>query len=200
MFAYCGNDPINYTDPSGAKRKFWFQLFEDHRPGYIHESVQWHILLKYNFAELLYEKEFYLPGIGRADIVKLSTGEVWEIKHAGSTTESEMSAMSSACTQLLRYTGNETSLHTGKAGAFSGYFIINFDNTSYLINYETPDAGVVLYYVNPTTYTTKPELIYSSTHATSRKDVYSSMILLGFASMGLACGGHFSIRKAAYAN
>jgi hypothetical protein len=35
----------------------------------------------------------------------------------------------------------------GHAGAFNGQFILSCDSISYLITYDTPAAGVILYYV-----------------------------------------------------
>ena len=76
MFAYCGNNPVNYCDPTGTTQQFWYKMFGDHDPGYIHRAVQVDILIKYNVYAEIYGAEYIMPGIGRADIVCLETGEI----------------------------------------------------------------------------------------------------------------------------
>ena len=57
--------------------------------------------------------------------------------------------LSHAQNQVARYKNNQTiiPLQVGHAGAFTGAFIINCENISYCISYETPQPGAVLYYV-----------------------------------------------------
>ena len=98
MFAYCGNNPVNRSDPSGYKWKFWRVLFEDHRPGYIHWAVEAHIVLGG-----LAQKELVLPGVGRADIYKPETGEIWEIKYGGSSDVAKQENTNKAIEQLKGY-------------------------------------------------------------------------------------------------
>lgn len=143
MFAYCGNNPVNRSDPSGYKWKFWKVLFEDHRPGYIHWAVQAHILLGG-----LVEKELVLLGVGRADIYKPETDEIWEIKHGGSSEAAQQKNTNEAIKQLegyLEYKG--IPLRIGAAGAFKGEFVLDCGGCSYLITYDTPQDGVILYYM-----------------------------------------------------
>ena len=143
MFAYCGNNPVNCSDPSGHKWKFWRVLFEDHRQGYIHWAVEAHILLGG-----LVEKELVLPGVGRADIYKPDTGEIWEIKYGGSNDISKQENTNKALEQIVRYLNNkEIPLRIGAAGAFKGEFVLDCGGCSYLITYDTPQAGVILYYM-----------------------------------------------------
>ena len=148
MFAYCGNNPITFTDPTGTYAQIWPIMFGDHNPGYIHYAVQMHIITKY----YMIKKEFVLPGVGRADIYKPTTSELWEIKHGGSSSEMIDARMILAEYQVKNYvSGAKAKLneiyHLGHAGAFNGEFIINCDSVSYLITYDTPTPGVILYYV-----------------------------------------------------
>ena len=144
MFAYCLNNPANYCDSTGTKVDIWPILFGDHVPGYIHKTVQAHII-----ATGLFEDELYLPGTGRADIYDPETGEIWEIKYGGSTVEMQNTRTSEAKNQIDRYINNKTNmpLQIGHAGAFTGAFVINCGNTSYCVTYDTPQPGVILYYV-----------------------------------------------------
>ena len=148
MFAYCGNNPVNYCDPAGYAR-LWPILFGDHVPGFIHKTVQAHIV-----ATGLFRDELYLPGAGYADIFDPETGEIWEIKHGGSTLDMQASRTNDALRQINRYIDNPTKipLTAGHAGAFTGSFIINCNNVSYSVSYDTPQPGVILYYVQELRY------------------------------------------------
>ena len=147
MFAYCLNNPVCFDDPTGEKVEIWPVLFEDHNPGYIHNAVRDHII-----ACGLFRGELYLPGVGRADIYDPETLEIWEIKHGGSAPSMQMQRTSDAINQVNRYIkgANEKLdqvLRVGHAGAFTGSFVINCGKISYLVTYDTPEPGVVLYYV-----------------------------------------------------
>ena len=144
MFTYCLNNPVTYDDPTGMRVELWPILFGEHDPGFIHRSVQAHII-----ATGLFEHELYLPGAGRADIYDPETGEIWEIKHGGSTPEIQSIRINDAKNQVARYKNNQTiiPLQVGHAGAFTGAFVINCENISYCVSYDTPEPGVILYYV-----------------------------------------------------
>ena len=161
MFAYCSSNPVNFSDPTGYKQKFWYILFEEHQPGYIHTRVQLHILAVYNTTEGLYRKEFAIPGIGRVDIIKPSTGEAWEIKYGGSTVERSIERIDEALNQLSKYTVDSTGLHPGSAGAFTGFFTINCESNSYGVFYMTPEAGVILYYLLPLESVKKADFVFA---------------------------------------
>ena len=148
MFAYCLNNPIMFADSTGTRAQVWQVIFEDHDPGYIHRAVQAHIILKNSIID----KELVLPGIGRADIYNPKTYEMWEIKHGGSTSEMKNERRLSADNQVSKYIqGAKEKLgltyYKGHAGAFNGEFILTCDSVSYLISYDTPANGVILYYV-----------------------------------------------------
>ena len=143
MFAYCGNNTANCIDPSGYKWRFWRALFEDHRPGYIHWAVEAHIVLGG-----IVDKELVLLGVGRVDIFKPETGEIWEIKYGGSSETAQQKNTEDALNQLLKYLNNKNiPLRKGAAGAFEGEFVLNCNNCSYLVTYTTPQEGVILYFL-----------------------------------------------------
>ena len=147
MFAYCLNNPVLYSDPTGTAAGIWGWLFGDHDYGFIHRAVQAHII-----ATQLFQKELVLPGIGRADIYDPETHEVWEIKHGGSTLASQRARMQLAREQVNNYIAlgrleNGEKLRLGHAGAFTGAFVLNCNKISYEISYTTPEDGVILYYV-----------------------------------------------------
>ena len=148
MFAYCLNNPIMFADSTGTRAQVWQVIFGDHDSGYIHRAVQAHIVFKNSAIK----KELVLPGIGRADIYNPKTYEMWEIKHGGSTSEMKNERRLSADSQVSKYIkGAKEKLgltyHKGHAGAFNGEFILTCDSVSYLISYDTPANGVILYYV-----------------------------------------------------
>ena len=144
MFAYCLNAPVLWVDQSGTRVDIWPILFEDHYPGAIHKAVQAHII-----ASGLVSMELYLPGVGFADIYNPESHEIWEIKHGGYATETQHSRVNEAMNQITKYISNKSEilLQVGHAGAFSGKFYINCGAKSYLITYETPEPGVILYFV-----------------------------------------------------
>ena len=161
MFAYCGNNPVNYCDPTGTTQQFWYKMFGDHDPGYIHRAVQVDILIKYNVYAEIYGAEYIMPGIGRADIVCLETGEMWEIKHGGSTEASWEVGIHNADARLDKYLFKGGILRKGAAGQFVGEFTIEFGSSDYLVSYETPQPGVILYTVIRMRNTNaKPDFVY----------------------------------------
>ena len=148
MFVYCLNNPIMFADSTGTRAQVWQVIFEDHDPGYIHRAVQAHII----FKNSIMGKELVLPGIGRADIYNPTTYEIWEIKHGGSTSEMKNERILSADSQVSRYVQGakeklNLSYQKGHAGAFDGNFILTCGSVSYYVTYDTPAAGVILYYI-----------------------------------------------------
>lgn len=181
MFAYCNNNPVLYSDPAGTWAQIWPILFGDHNPGYIHTAVQLHII-----ATELFKKEFILPGVGRADIYDPETHEIWEIKHA-STVPSERAAAAEA--RIARYVNgyaiSGVFCTEGHAGAFTGGFVINCGKISYLITYNTPSEGVILYYVEQMrNYETDPFRSYAP--VTVRQEQGAKAVAIG-ASIGGLC-------------
>ena len=98
--------------------------------------------------------ELVLPGIGRADVVNTETGRVWEVKHAGKYPELRKLI---AAAQAVGYIGGEQ--HgvlieaLGDEGEFQGEFLVFCVNRYYLVTYNTPMDGVVLYSVEDITGT-----------------------------------------------
>jgi len=144
MFAYCLNNPVNYSDSTGTYAKIWGELFKVHDFGAIHRAVQLHII-----ANKAFQKELFLAGVGRVDIFCPETHEVWEIKHGGSTIEMQMARMTLAENQAKKYMVNYKGkrLQLGHAGAFQGEFLLMCNEILYLITYTTPKPGVILYFV-----------------------------------------------------
>ena len=147
-FAYCLNNPVNRTDTSGTA-SLWYYLIVDSDMGFIHRCVQLHILAN-NTTTL--RKELVLGGHGRADIVDVRLGTVWEVKHA-SVIPIERAAIATA--QARGYIGgtqgNTTITDLGAANAFSGSFIIQCDKYYYDVTYHTPQKGAILYSVKEVT-------------------------------------------------
>ena len=149
MFAYCGNNPINYTDETGRAGIWYYLIYKLMMPGFIHMLVEAEIKAKN--PDILLESWIRKDGelIGRADLVSKS-GDVWEIKHASSNV---VGRAMEARNQAYKYMYGEvvrtgTSINRlGSVGAFSGEFTINGPNETYHVTYRTPSNGVVLYYV-----------------------------------------------------
>ena len=162
MFAYCNNNPICFIDDNGCFA-VWYLLKECGRWGFIHECVQNHII-KNNSGmdgELWLKSKQYGVLIGRADLMN-SEGEIWEIKHGGKNPEQRRLL---ASLQVMSYVGsiavrnNTHVIGLGGTNAFKGSFIVNIGKFSYLVTYETPSYGVVLYYVSETEYQENPDYV-----------------------------------------
>ena len=187
MFAYCNNNPATYLDPTGTRIAFWHQLFEDHDPGYLHRVVQADIFVKHNLQAVLYDTEYVMPGIGRADVVCLSTGEMWEIKYGGSNATGWEKGLADANAQLGRYAGKGSALRKGRANMFSGSVVVGFGDMQYIVHYETPEVGVILYtlerkyeYESQVAYRYAPHTLYDY-----KKQLMGSFgIMLGLGVLG----------------
>jgi RHS repeat-associated protein len=190
LFAYCLNNPIIYYDSMGTRAEIWPILFGDHNPGFIHNAVRDHII----GTTLIFKGELLLPGVGRADIYDPNTNEIWEIKHGGSTEQMQSLRRVEALTQIGRYKNGASKklnmvLQAGHAGAFIGGFVINCENISYLITYDTPEPGVVLYYVRELK-TYEPAASFAYVRQRSRKSSLSCLGLVGIGALAMsACYG-----------
>jgi len=98
MFAYCNNNPVNYSDPSGKALT----------PTHIHNAVVDDII-RHNpgktktSPKILYYATYYGREYGLCDVYDINTGEVWDVKrYKGGTTCSP----SAATRQLENYTNN----------------------------------------------------------------------------------------------
>jgi len=168
MFAYCLNDPVGRIDVVGSK-SIWWILFQWMQFGFIHWAVEQHIALVYTV-----QTEVWLDGKkGRADIYDPKTGYVWEIKHGH---HNEMVAQAQAQGYVGQKTAKSKSLvkDLGPAGAFNGSFDITVLETSYHVEYTTPQSGVVIYSVRETQPQTQAQfgLIKTST-GTQREQYYA---------------------------
>ena len=194
IFAYCLNNPIIFSDFAGTYSQtwqVWAVLFGDHNPGYIHRAVQAHIVFKYSM-----QNELTIPGAGRADIYNPATHELWEIKHGGSTDERKSERILSAGLQASRYANGsktvfEVPYHKGRAGAFNGQFCLDCYDITYLVVYDTPQTGVILYYVLPLenrkapSFALYPSTEYNYTYAMKPRDILAIGIGIG-AGMAVA--------------
>lgn len=143
--------------------------------------------------------ELYLPGAGYADIYDPETGEMWEIKYGGNTAEMQAARTAEAFAQISRYLNCKEPpmpLTIGHAGAFTGAFLINYDQTSYCVTYDTPEPGVILYYVAPLPKM-DPAASYAYNPATKKVE---HLIMLGLLGSAVAGGGQLEpIRYTTYA-
>ena len=188
MFAYCNNNPANCLDPGGNKRKFWHQLFEDRDPGYIHRAVQVHILSVENARAIIFKTELIIPGIGRVDLVCPETNEIWEIKYGGSDDQSFLDGISAANKQLDGYI-KDAALKKGSAGRFNGVFTINYDSSTYVVVYTTPEPGVVIYVFAITkTPSAQADFVYSPYTLYQEQKNLSLAQCLVFGFMGCPSG------------
>lgn len=121
MFAYCLNNPFNRLDVSGGI-SLWYYLVIDHDMGFVHRLVQAHIIAT---GGPNIKAELVLTGLGRADVVDVSLGTVWEVKHAGMFPDVRMRE---AVDQAVGYIGGEYEdiliVGLGEAGRFEGTFCI----------------------------------------------------------------------------
>jgi len=198
MFAYCRNNPVQHSDPGGERANIWPVLFEEHDPGYIHRMVQLHII-----ANTILQKELVLPGFGRADIFNPETGEIWEIKHGGNSMAMRSARTNDAQQQIARYVlFTEITLKPGHANAFAGNFVINCDGISYYVEYDTPAAGTILYYVqqmqsyDPLPYTVKVRKKHPIPQTTDMKYAY---IAVGLIALGCVGAMRISLQAETYA-
>ena len=147
MFAYCLNNPANRIDSAGGI-SLWYYLIVDHDMGFIHRMVQAHIL---ETGGPNIKAELILTGLGRADVVDVSLGTVWEVKHSGMYPEVRILE---ALVQAVGYIGGEYEdiliVGLGESGRFEGVFCITCNGYNYEVSYNTPTDGVILYSVKET--------------------------------------------------
>jgi hypothetical protein len=123
-------------------------------------------------------------GASRADLVDQNTGEVWEIKSGAGVGAAARTVL--AATQARRYIGGKgkrgnksiTITQLGSKNAFQGSFTINCLDRTYLVTYETPAAGVILYFVSETKYQTNADYFYQPVYLEDYQMNLSSNIIL----------------------
>ena len=156
MFAYCGNNPVNGSDPSGYLTD-----------GQIHDAVLEEISRKsggrYKYKRydtlIIYAVAFGLKWFGFCDLYDPNTGETWELKK---NTKSTSCRTEVAQRQLDNYLNNgylasdpDLKLKRPKSSIPAGYFTkYDSDGTKYLINYWDQGGGILRYhyYIIPSMY------------------------------------------------
>ena len=78
MFAYCGNNPVNCSDPSGMIPQAALSLFDYY---IIHKIVQMMIVTDYGYAMEVYVKDAEGKR-GFLDLYDYTTNQYYEVKHA----------------------------------------------------------------------------------------------------------------------
>ena len=133
MFAYCGNNPVNYEDPTGEL------LF----PGEIHNAVVRRIADEKGY----YKEQIILykdGGYGRADLIS-KEGFVWDVKR------DRPGHILAGIKQVKKYTENTwrghagVKLHVGQDEGQSGYFNHKSGLITYEVEYRYKEKGVIVY-------------------------------------------------------
>ena len=143
---------------------FWYFLIIDSDFGFIHRMVQREIALKYNVSKELWVSKGG-EKVGRVDIMR-SNGSIWEVKHGTNNPIVRKARMIAAKWQAEQYLGAKAdrndvaASNLGEVGAFSGSFMVECRGQMYLVTYETPADGVILYYVQETQKSGKPDYVY----------------------------------------
>ncbi len=210
MYSYCCNDPINLVDLYGFSG-IWYYLFRDSQFGFIHNLVELHISSHSN--RILVSELVIYSGAARADLVDSNTGEVWEIKSGAGPGPTARALL--AQTQARSYIGGKgkrnnmpiTITQLGSENAFEGKFTISCMDKTYLVTYETPAAGVILYYVTDTSYQENVNYSYQPVYLEDYHMNLSSMHTLSIPSPNnsfgkniigctlLACGASFVMKN-----
>lgn len=143
MYAYCGNNPINYRDDSG-EIPFWALVAKTLLDwGLAHRLVQADIKAKHFCVEIEVPVDRNHYRGGRVDVYQ--NGRIWEVKSTGSA--------DLAAPQARSYLGCKVSdsdswvKELGPANAFSGNIHLSLLGYNYEIEYNTPQEGVILYSV-----------------------------------------------------
>ena len=136
MFAYCGNNPVNYVDPTGALAF----------PGEIHNEVVWHIVYKYGYNRE--QRILYKNGrTGRADLIS-GDGQVWDVKR------DKPKQIAAGKEQVKNYVSNiweknpdpdNISLSVGGNEIEADMFTYQSGLTTYRVWYRYAGDGVIAY-------------------------------------------------------
>ena len=129
LYVYCGNNPIAYKDNTGK----WMY------PGYFHNMVVKEVANKYSLSPERWISYGPNVGLGRADLVDLKTGEVWEVK--------PVKLVDVGVLQLELYVSNrlvsdpKLDLRRGDARISTG----QIDAGEYTVKYWYARSGVIAY-------------------------------------------------------
>ena len=147
MFAYCGNNPVNYYDNSGCIP----QAVED---AIVHNKVLKVISgqnsdLRCTQTCIYYNGTDYRKGWGFCDLYNVSTGEVWELKKDSNSWSCTTSA---AQVQLAGYTSGRLKHHPDlqlytpyKTTISGGAFSFAMAGYIYSVEYWNEGEGILRY-------------------------------------------------------
>ena len=147
MFAYCGNNPVNYYDVTG----YIPQAIED---AIVHNKVLKEIAgqnsdLRYTQTCIYYNGTNRMGGWGFCDLYNISTGEIWELKK-DSTSWSCMTPQASQ--QLINYTKGKLKhypdLNLSKpytTNIVGGSFPFTMAGYNYSVKYWNEGQGILRY-------------------------------------------------------
>ena len=156
LYVYCVNNPIAFIDETGCALRW---------PGEIHNAVQKHIAGKYGYAmeiKIIYSEPINGRKYGRADLVDVTNGLVWEIKPNNPV------EIAKGVDQINAYTKN-TWIEKGKipithydkrlsvGGKIPSYNFTHTarDGTIYNVSYKYHGNGIIVYDYFPQKETAK---------------------------------------------
>ncbi len=201
----------------GGADYIWQRLFEDYHFGFIHLAVQMHIISRnpgIGMEQYVYDENNNI--CGRADIFNISTGEVWELKTTRTGAVAAEIQVKKYCGKHLR---NSTKpLKKGSDGScpvvFSGTFELECMGDYYIVEYFTPEPGVILYKATKTdsevhdpyaVYVPIPQTTPERRTTIGGVPQYSSSVCslfiaaAGFAVVGaFVCGGYCKNNSSAF--
>lgn len=142
---YIGTDPLNVTNKlSETTGEYtanawweWVELTKDHAWNYIHNQVQADARAK---NTELYKKELVIPNVGRVDLYRESTKEMWEVKPYS---YAEGTKKDMALAQLKKYVDSNEAYKVGGNYVKSSSFV-TADN-KYDVKYSNLLNGLVVY-------------------------------------------------------
>ena len=111
----------------------WKEMFESHSWNYIHNLVELNVVQRY-YPTII--KEFEIKGVGRADLYKKLSGEIWDVKPASYTTEPNRSM---GLSQLMRYVDSDPLYKVGGSNITANTF--QSPDGEYTINYNNMNVS-----------------------------------------------------------
>ena len=139
MFAYCGNDPVNHSDPEGLR---WISLLVQR---IIHHKVANQVALKVGGKRETYVKKQTAKGkrSGFLDVYVPKNNSYYEIK-------SETDSTSSRTRQQMMAYDNAEIVYNGNSSPSRGTEVVSgeFSYLYYDVSYKSEGPGLVTYHVD----------------------------------------------------